>query len=58
MWNDPIIDEIHKFRDQHASKFDYDMLKILEDFKIQEKESGLTTVSLLPKHIERERLVA
>lgn len=58
MWNDPIIDEIHKFRDQHASKFDYDMRRIFEDLKKQEKELGLTTVALPPKHVEHERLVA
>jgi hypothetical protein len=57
MWNDPIIDEIHKARDQHAAKFDYDMLRIFEDFQKHEKESGLITVALPPKQIEREHLV-
>ena len=58
MWNDPIIDEIHKARDQHAAKFDYDMRRIFEDLKDQEKESGLTTVSFPPKQVEPVRLIA
>lgn len=58
MWNDPIIDEIHKTRDQHAAKFDHDMRRIFEDLKRQEKESGLVTASLPPKHVEHERLAA
>jgi hypothetical protein len=31
MWNDPIIDEIYKARDQHAAKFDYDVRRIFDD---------------------------
>jgi hypothetical protein len=58
MWNDPIIDGIHKTRDQHAAKFGHDMHKIFEDLKRQEKESGLVTVSLPPKHVECEKLAA
>jgi hypothetical protein len=57
MWNAPIIDEIHKVRDQHAAKFDYDMRRIFDDLKSQENESGLITVLLPPKHVERESLV-
>jgi hypothetical protein len=55
MWNDPIIDDIHKTRDQHAAKFDHDMRRIFEDLKRQEKESGLITVSLPPKHVSMEK---
>lgn len=55
MWNDPIIDEIHKTRDQHAAKFGHDMRRIFEDLKCQEKESGLVTVSLPPKHVPMKK---
>lgn len=55
MWNDPIIDEIHKTRDQHAAKFGHDMRRIFEDLKRQEKESGLITVSLPPKHVPMKK---
>ena len=28
MFNDPIIEEIHKYREKHAAKFNYDIKKI------------------------------
>jgi hypothetical protein len=58
MWNAPIIDDIHKTRDQHAAKFDHDMRRIFDDLKRQEKESGLITVSLPPKQVGHDVLAA
>lgn len=38
--NDPIVDEIRRVRDAHASQFNYDLDAILQDIKDQEKKSG------------------
>ncbi len=35
---DPIIDEIHRFREEHAAKFNYDLKKIAEDIRRQAKK--------------------
>ncbi|MBN2543416.1 hypothetical protein JXI42_11180 [bacterium] len=33
MYNDPIVKEIHKYREEHAAKFDFDLTKIVEYYK-------------------------
>ena len=38
--NDPILDEIRKFRDEYAARFNYDLDAIFRDIKEQEKKSG------------------
>lgn len=45
MKTDPIIDELHRIRDEHAKKFKYDVHAICEDIRRKEKESGRTFVS-------------
>jgi hypothetical protein len=37
---DPIIDEIHRIRQQMAEKFDYDITAILEDAWKRQEASG------------------
>ena len=36
--NDPIVDEIRKYRDAHAARFHYDLDAIYRDIKQREKE--------------------
>lgn len=43
--NDPIVDEVHRIRDAHAARFDYDPDAIFRDIKEQEKRSGRKYVS-------------
>ena len=31
MWEDPIVAEIRKIRDEHAAKFNYDVAAIVKD---------------------------
>jgi hypothetical protein len=38
MINDPIVEEIHRFRQQYAAKFDYDLKAIYRDIKEKEKQ--------------------
>ena len=39
--NDPIVDEVHRVRDAHAARFNYDLDAIFQDIKEREKKSGL-----------------
>lgn len=52
MWKDPIVEDIRKFREAHAKKFNYDLNAIYQDLKKQEQESKRKIVSLRPKRIE------
>lgn len=49
MWNDPIVEEVRKAREEHAAKFDYDLKRIFQDLKEQEQRSGRKVVSLAPR---------
>ena len=52
MWKDPIVEEIRKFREQHAAQFHYNLDAIFQDLKAKERESiqnGWQVVSLCPK---------
>lgn len=51
MWQDPIVEEVRKARDEHAAKFDYDLERIFADLKQQERESGREYVTLAPKRL-------
>jgi hypothetical protein len=50
--NDPIVDEVRKFRDAHASRFNYDLDAIFRDIKENEKRCGRTFVSFPPRKAE------
>ena len=54
MWEDPIVERIHKIREEHARKFDFDLQAIYNDLKAQEKKSGRKIVSLpiQKRHLE------
>ncbi len=51
--DDP-IDEIHRIRDEHAKKFNYDIDAVIADLKRMEKEEGIKTVALPPKRVEKK----
>jgi hypothetical protein len=48
---DPINEEIHKFREEHARKFNFDLHAICEDLRALQKSSNLKVVRLPPKRI-------
>jgi hypothetical protein len=50
MWTDPIIEEIHKIRQAHAAKFNYDIRAIVKDYQDKQKRSGRTVVSFIDKN--------
>jgi hypothetical protein len=46
IWNDEIVDEIRRARNEHAEKFKYDISAICADIRQKQKESGRKIVSL------------
>lgn len=49
MWSDEILDEIHKFREEHAKSFNYDLDAMFADWQKRQAENGRTVVNLSPK---------
>jgi hypothetical protein len=50
--NDPIVDEVRRVRDAHASRFNCDLDAIFRDIKEQERVSGRAFVSFPPRKLE------
>ena len=51
MEKDPIVEEIRKFREAHAAKFNYDLEAICADLKKKEKVCGHEVVSFPPRRL-------
>ena len=49
MWQDPIVEEVRKVRQEHAVKFSFDLKAIFADLKKQEKKSSRKFVTFEPK---------
>lgn len=49
MWKDPIVEEVRRFRDEHAARFNYDIDAIVQDLQELDRTSGRQVVSLAPK---------
>jgi hypothetical protein len=49
MWNDPIVEEVRRIREEHAARFGYDLKAIYDDLKKREKQSSREIVTLPPK---------
>jgi hypothetical protein len=49
MWDDPIVQEIRKVREEHAARFNFNLQAIADDLKKQQEDSGKAFVSLPPK---------
>jgi len=58
MWEDPIVSEIRRGRDEHAARFNYDLRAICEDLREQEKKSGRKFVSYPPRRVQTRETVA
>jgi hypothetical protein len=39
MWNDPIVEEVRKVRNEHAKRFNYDLQAIVADLRKKQKAS-------------------
>ncbi|NJL42088.1 MAG: hypothetical protein HC899_39725 [Leptolyngbyaceae cyanobacterium SM1_4_3] len=49
MFQDEILDEIHKIREEHAKSFNYDLDAMFADWQKKQAEGGREVVSLPPK---------
>ncbi|TRV45904.1 MAG: hypothetical protein EWV53_01230 [Microcystis panniformis Mp_MB_F_20051200_S9] len=49
MWQDEILDEIHKFREEHAKYFNYDLDAMFTDWQQRQGENGRKVVSFSRK---------
>ncbi len=49
MFEDPIVEELHRIRREHAARFDNDISRIVEDIQRMERESGRTHVNFPPR---------
>ncbi len=50
MFQDEILDEIHKIREEHAKSFNYDLDAMFADWQKKQAESGREVVNLSVKH--------
>ena len=50
MWQDEIVEEIHRIRQEYAQSFNYDLDAIFKDLQKKEVESGIKVVNLAAKH--------
>ncbi|MHB9029046.1 MAG: hypothetical protein ACYC9O_09770 [Candidatus Latescibacterota bacterium] len=55
MYQDPIVEEVGRIRDEHAARFGYNLEAIYEDLKRAEKMSGRKVVSLPPKRLREKQ---
>jgi len=49
MWQDMIVEEIRKIREEHAVQFNYDISAIVQALKQEEEQSGCHLVSFAKK---------
>lgn len=49
MWQDEIVEEIHKIREAHAKAFNYDLRAMFADWQKKQNASGRKVVTLSPK---------
>lgn len=49
MWDDEILEEIHRIREDHAKSFNYDLKAICEDWRQKQAQSGRELVTLTSK---------
>jgi hypothetical protein len=51
VWEDPIVAEVRRARDEYAARFNYDLDAIYRDLKEKERNSGIPVVSFPPRRI-------
>jgi hypothetical protein len=50
MWEDEILEEIHRIREEHAKSFNYDFKAIFADWQKKQAESRREVVNLSAKN--------
>jgi hypothetical protein len=54
MMNDPIVEEIRRFRKEHAARYGNDLAKIAAALKEKERASGRDYLNPGPKSLEKK----
>ena len=49
MENDPILEEIHRVREEYAARFNYDLKAIYQDLKAWEEQGKFVVVHRTPR---------
>ena len=52
MSRDPIVEEVRRYRDAYAKRFNYDLQAIYRDLKEQQERGSWKRVSLPPKLVK------
>ena len=58
MTNDPIVEEIHRIREeyaQYAASFNYDLDAIVADPRAKQEKSNWKVVRLEPKRVDNDK---
>ncbi len=56
MWNDPIVDEVRRARDEYARALDYDLEAMFADLLQQQekaREQGWRIVTMPPRKLDQ-----
>jgi len=51
MINDPVLEEIWRIKDEQAARYGYDVRKLAEALKEEEKKGGRKVVTLEPQRL-------
>ena len=54
MWNDPIVEETRKVRDELAAKLNYDVQALGKYYKSRQKVESRTVITRTPKRVTEE----
>ncbi|MCH8046780.1 MAG: hypothetical protein IID44_24015 [Planctomycetes bacterium] len=54
MWRDPIVEEIRKYRQEYAARFNHDLKAICRDLRERQEKSGRKVVSLPPRRVAKQ----
>jgi hypothetical protein len=55
MWNDPIVEEVRRVREDYVARFNFDIAAMLDDIKkreIEAKAQGKKYVSFPPRRVQ------
>jgi len=53
MWKDSIVEEIHKYRNEYAKQFNYDLHLICQDIRKKQGQGGRRVVRLKARPVKR-----
>lgn len=54
-WRDPIVEEIHRIREEYAASFNYDLEAMFRDAQKKQQEGGRKIVSFCHENISSEK---